>query len=335
MAYPPVPWHIELTEALADTKIIAEPWDAAGLYEVGHLAGDRWAQWNDRFRDDVRRFVRGDRGLTGAIATRIAGSADLYEAGGHLPINCINFVTAHDGFTLNDLVSYDRKHNDANGEDNRDGVDNNLSWNCGAEGDDAGDAVRRLRARQVRNFATVLMLSQGVPMFVAGDECRRTQRGNNNAYCHDDDLTWFDWRLVDEHADLVRFFGRLIALRRAHPVLHRARWLTGGVNARGLADVAWHGCWLDKPSFDDPTSGVLAFTLGAPDDGADVHAMLNMEDAPLDFEVPFLDGRTWRRAIDTSLAPPDDASDPAAGPAVTGGTYLLDGRSIAVLISAE
>src|SRR5262249_2073452 len=237
----------------------------------------RWAQWNGKYRDDVRRFVRGDRGLTGVVAARLAGSSDLYQSGGRLPINSINFVTAHDGFTLNDLVSYDHKHNDANGEGNRDGVDDNMSWNCGAEGPSDDPAVERLRERQIRNFATILMLSQGVPMIVAGDEIRRTQHGNNNAYCHDDLLSWFDWGQVQSNAGLLRFFQHLIAHRLTHAELHRARFFTGEVNARGLADVSWHGCRLHSPSFGDGSSGVLAFTLAAAADGADLHAMLNME----------------------------------------------------------
>ncbi|TMM38043.1 MAG: glycogen debranching protein GlgX [Actinobacteria bacterium] len=333
MAYPPVPWHIELTEELADTKIISEPWDAAGLYEVGYAPGYRWAQWNDRFRDDVRRFVRGDRGLAGVLASRLAGSSDIYQAGGRLPINSINFVTAHDGFTLNDLVSYNGKHNEANGEGNRDGNDNNLSWNCGAEGPTADAAVEQLRERQIRNFATILMLSQGVPMIVAGDEVRRTQQGNNNAYCHDSELNWFDWRLVGANAGLLRFFSRLIGNRRRHAELHRARFFTGEVNERGLADISWHGCNLHEPGFDDPTTGVLAFTLGGADEGTDLHAMLNMEDTALDFELPSIEGRRWYRSVDTALEAPDDITDPGAEVPVEGATYRVDAHSVVVLFS--
>jgi isoamylase len=336
MPYAPVPWHIELTEALADTKIIAEPWDAAGLYQVGYFPGMRWAQWNDRFRDDIRRFVRGDRGLTGAVATRMAGSSDIYQPGGRAPINGINFVTAHDGFTLNDLVSYNGKHNDANGEDNRDGVDNNLSWNCGVEGPTDDPAVEALRERQVRNFATILMLSQGVPMIVAGDEVRRTQHGNNNAYCHDDELTWFDWQLTATNAGLGRFYSRLIAKRRDHAELHRARYFTGEVNDRGLADMSWHGCELGKPGFNDPNSGVLAFTLGSSGDGADLHVMMNMEDHPLEFEIPPVAGRRWYRSVDTALAAPHDITEPGEEEELSSATaYRVEGRSVVVLVSAD
>jgi isoamylase len=183
LAHPPVVWSIELSDCMRDTKIIAEAWDAAGLYQIGYFPGYRWAEWNGRFRDDIRRFVKGDVGMVGAVAARIAGSADIYQVSGHLPINSVNFVTCHDGFTLNDLVSHNDKHNEANGEGDRDGINDNLSWNCGCEGDTDDPAIEALRERQIKNFAAILMLSRGVPMFVAGDEVRRTQKGNNNAYC--------------------------------------------------------------------------------------------------------------------------------------------------------
>ena len=193
--HPPVVWQIELDEELADSKLIAEAWDAAGLYQIGHFPGDRWAEWNGRFRDDLRRFVKGDPGLVGAVASRLAGSADLYQDDGELPVNSINFITCHDGFTLNDLVSYNAKHNEANGEDNRDGINDNQSWNCGVEGEAADASIEALRERQIRNFVTLLLLSRGVPMILAGDEIRRTQMGNNNAYCQDNEISWMDWTL--------------------------------------------------------------------------------------------------------------------------------------------
>jgi glycogen operon protein len=335
MEFAPVPWHIELTDSLADTKIITEPWDAGGLYQVGQFPGYRWASWNDRFRDDVRRFVRGDRGLAGAVASRIAGSSDIYQQAGRLPINSINFVDAHDGFTLNDLVSYNGKHNDANGEDNRDGVDNNLSWNCGAEGPTGDPGVERLRERQIRNFATILMLSQGVPMFQAGDEVRRGQNGNNNAYCHDSELTWMDWNLVDKHQDLRRFFTELIGHRRRFAELHRARFFTGEVNDRGLPDISWHGCRLHEPGFDNPASGVLAFTLGSLDECPDLHVMMNMEGTALDFDLPPLGGRQWRRWVDTAREAPGDVTDYGSEVPVSGDRYRVEPHSSVVLISAD
>jgi glycogen operon protein len=276
------------------------------------------------------------------MASRIAGSADLYQDDGELPVNSINFVTAHDGFTLNDLVSYGGKHNEANGEGNRDGTDNNLSWNCGAEGPTEDPAVEALRARQVRNFLAILMLSQGVPMLLMGDEARQTQAGNNNAYCQDNELTWFDWGLAERHADLVRFTGELIAFRRRHPNLRRVSWFGGRVNERGLGEVSWHGCRLWSPGWDDPTSHVLAFTLAGfpgddPDDGqahdVDIHAMLNMDWQDLDFDIPPLAGREWVRVIDTAAASPGDIAPAGGGEPVAGPTIRVANRSVVVLVS--
>src|ERR1019366_9660663 len=251
MSFRPVIWSIELSEELAGTKIIAEAWDAAGLYQIGYFPGYRWGQWNGRYRDAIRSFVKGDQGYNegktgaGKVADAVAGSANTFEFSGELPINSINFITAHDGFTLNELVTYNEKHNESNGEGNRDGIDSNLSWNCGVEGatDDAG--VEALRNRQVKNFAVMLMLSQGIPMFVSGDEVRRTQWGNNNAYCQDNEMSWFDWGLVEKHGDMLRFFTKMIAFRKQHAILRRGKFFSGEVNQRGLADISWHGCRLN------------------------------------------------------------------------------------------
>ena len=193
----PVLWDIDSDPALAGTKLIAEAWDAAGFYQVGGFAGDQWKEWNGRFRDDVRAFVRGDEGVVAALADRLLGSPALYSAGGREPAQSINFVTSHDGFTLEDLVSYERKHNEANGEDNRDGNDDNRSWNCGVEGPTDDPAVLLLRTRQVKNLLAINLLSLGTPMLLMGDEMRRTQLGNNNAYCLDDATTWLDWTLLE------------------------------------------------------------------------------------------------------------------------------------------
>ena len=203
--------------------------------------------------------------MIGAVAARLAGSADIYQASGHLPINSTNFVTCHDGFTLNDLVSYNDKHNEANGEDNRDGANDNLSWNCGGEGATDDPAIEALRERQIKNFAVILMMSRGVPMFVAGDEVRRTQKGNNNAYCQDNEISWFDWRLTEENRSLLRFWQLLIAARRDFHSLRagrHGRFFAGEMNERGLPDIAWHGTELNKPGWDDPNARCLAFTLG-------------------------------------------------------------------------
>jgi len=331
--HPPVVWQIELDDQLAKTKVMAEAWDAAGLYQVGHFPGDRWAEWNGRYRDDIRRFVKGDPGVVGTVAARIAGSADLYQSRGQLPINSINFVTCHDGFTLNDLVSYNDKHNQANGESNQDGINDNLSWNCGVEGEAGDPAVNALRERQIRNFAAILLLSRGVPMFVAGDEARRTQQGNNNAYCQDNDVSWFDWALPSQNAALVRFWKRMLEFRKQHAALRRGEFFSGAVNDRGLKDVVWHGAELNQPGWDDPNARCLAFTLAGFDGENDLHGMLNMYWDAISFELPSIAGRNWRRAIDTSLAPPLDIADPGTEQPVAGGNYLVQGRSVVVLVN--
>jgi len=339
MEFPPVIWGIELSETLADTKVIAEPWDAGGLYDVGRFPGSRWSEWNGKFRDDVRRFVRGDPGLISEIATRIAGSADIYQGKSRGPMNSVNFITAHDGFTLNDLVSYNYKHNEANGEDNRDGMDENLSWNCGAEGETDDPAVNELRSRQIKNFCALMFLSQGVPMFVSGDELGRTQRGNNNAYCQDNEISWFDWNLVEENAGLLRFFREMIALRNRQTNLHRRSFMSGAPDRRGRPDIEWHGLELGAPEWDYPGSRVLAFTLAAGDDWftpeADLQVMLNMDDNPHDFAVPPLDDRRWLLFADTAKPSPEDISAPGEERPYDGERYLVPGRSVVILASAD
>lgn len=335
MTHPPVIWNIETSEVLADTKFIAEAWDAAGLYQVGEFPGYRCAEWNGLFRDDIRRFVKGDPGLVGAAARRIAGSADLYEARAHLPINSINFITCHDGFTLNDLVSYNYKHNHANGEDNRDGIDDNLSWNCGVEGETDNQEIDALRQRQIKNFATILFLSQGVPMIVAGDEARRTQKGNNNAYCQDNEISWIDWNLVEKNADIFRFFKLMIEFRKCHcnPTLRRRHFFSGEVNERGLTDITWHSTKLFSPDWDDPDSRVLAFTMGGFDGNADIHVMLNMHWEELHFEIPFIPGREWYQVIDTAESSPMDIVEPGKETIVADDNCLVKARSVVVLVS--
>ena len=336
MDFPPVIWHIELSETLADAKIIAEAWDAAGLYQVGYFPGIRWAEWNGRFRDDVRRFVKGDGGLVAAVASRITGSADLYQASGHLPINSVNFITCHDGFTLTDLVSYNDKHNEANGEGNNDGANDNNSWNCGAEGPTDNAAIEEFRTRQIKNFATVLFLSQGVPMITGGDEIGRTQRGNNNAYCQDNDISWFDWTLVGKNQGLLRFFQSMIRFRKEHRNLHRKRFLTGAaINARGLPDVAWHGCLLNAPGWNDSGARVLAFTMGGVGDEADLHVIMNMDGTDLDFDIPSVPDRKWYRSVDTSLPSPDDFPESATAPVVETPVINVKGHSIVILVSRD
>ena len=326
LVHPPVIWEIELDDGLADTKMIAEAWDAAGLYQVGHFPGDRWAEWNGRYRDEVRRFVKGDPGLTGVIADRIGGSADIYQARGQTPMNSINFVTVHDGFTMNDLVSYNDRHNDANGEANRDGISENDSWNCGVEGPTTDAAIDALRERQIKNFMTILLLSRGVPMLLFGDEVRRTQGGNNNAYNQDNGTSWFDWTLVNANAALLRFVQRMIAFRKRHPALSLPEFYTGASTDRGIPDIVWHGTRLNSPGFDDEEARALACTIAGVGASPDLHVMMNMFWEPLDFQLP---PGSWRVVIDTNAASPNDID--AAAPAAATGTHTSQPRSIVVL----
>jgi isoamylase len=333
LQYPPIIWHITLDETLADTKAIAEAWDAAGLYQVGSFPGERWCEWNGRYRDDIRRFVKGDPGLVGSVATRIAGSSDLYQVVGRLPINSINIITCHDGFTLNDLVSYNDKHNEANGENNRDGSDANDSWNCGVEGLTDDPAIEALRLRQIKNFLAILLLSQGVPMLLAGDEIRRTQQGNNNAYCQNNALGWFDWQLAEKNADLLHFCQRMIAFRKAHPNLRRDHFLRGDGDAYGPKEVDWHGCKLFSPGWFDPDSRVLAFTLWGNGEDNDIHVILNMDMQDLDFEIPRLQGKRWYQVINTSLPSPQDIAEADQEVAYDADSYRVAKHSVVALIS--
>jgi len=312
--------------------IIAEAWDAGGLYQVGGFPGFRWAEWNGRYRDVIRRFVRGDPGLVSEVATRLSGSSDLYQHQGRLPINSVNFVTCHDGFTLHDLVSYNEKHNEANGEGNRDGMNENLSWNCGEEGETDDPSVQALRERQARNFLAILLLSHGVPMLLAGDEVLRTQRGNNNAYCQDNELSWFDWSLLEKNKDMLRFVSHMIAFRRRHPCLMRTHFLRGiAEEVRSLPDVTWHGLALGQPLWGDPSARVLAYTLAAVGPGEeDLHIVLNMSESCLDSPVPKVDGRRWYLAVDTSQPAPDDIYAPESQPAVGCDRYPAQPRSVLV-----
>jgi len=334
LANAPVVWAIELSDRLAHTRLIAEAWDAAGLYQVGAFPGMRWAEWNGRYRDVVRRYVRGDAGLAAEVATRLTGSSDLYGGNGRLPINSVNFVTCHDGFTLWDLVSHERKHNEANGDDNRDGTDENLSGNAGVEGETDDPEVTALRRRQCKNFVAVLLLSQGVPMLLAGDEVLRSQRGNNNAYCQDNEIGWFDWGLVDTNADMLRFVREMIGLRRRHPSLRRQRFLEGRVApGNDLPDIAWHGERPGSPPWADSASRVLAFTLaGAQAGEAPLHVILNMTEMPVTVELPSPKKRAWYRVVDTSLAAPDDVVPPRDRRAIRPpARYAVAGRSVVVL----
>jgi isoamylase len=329
LANPPVLWDIESDPALADTKIIAEAWDAAGLYQVGSFIGDSWKEWNSRFRDDVRSFIRGDRGSVGRVADRFLGSPEIYGHKEREAEQSVNFVTAHDGFTMNDLVSYDRKHNEANGENNADGANDNRSWNCGVEGPTDDPAVERLRNRQVKNFLTITMLSLGVPMFVMGDEVRRTQFGNNNAYCQDNKTSWFDWSLLKKHADVHRFLSLLIERRLL-------RDLEAELQSKTLHQVlqsatkAWHGVKLNQPDWGDDSHS-FAFSAELPKENLLFHLIANAYWEPLGFELPPVNECQWRRWIDTSLDSPQDIVAWQSAQPVSGCNYLAGSRSVVVL----
>ncbi len=334
--YAPMPWLIEMSEELGNTRLIAEAWDAGGLYQVGDFPGFRWAEWNGRYRDVIRKFVRGDRGLIGEVATRLAGSSDLYESEGRLPINSVNFVTCHDGFTLGDLVSYNAKHNEANGENNRDGCNDDASWNCGVEGETGDPGILALRKRQSKNYMAILLLSQGVPMIFSGDEVLRTQKGNNNCYCQDNALGWFDWGLTEKNREMLRFVTEMIRFRRRHPCLMRKRFLTGRGKDGGLPDITWHGARLHRPEWGDPGAQVLAFTLAAAGDGEEhLHVMINMSDRSVEMQLPGVAGCSWHRAVDTWQPSPADISGAALQPPVNRDTYEVAPRSVVVLEGRE
>jgi glycogen operon protein len=276
--------------------------------------------------------VRGDKGLIAELATRICGSSDMYEHQGRLPISSINFVTCHDGFTLNDLFSYNEKHNEANGEDNRDGCSNNLSYNCGVEGDTDNAGIVELRRKQAKNVFAILLLSQGVPMLLAGDEVLHTQRGNNNCYCQDNELSWIDWNLTRQNADSLRFVQLMIMLRKRHPSIMRRRFLTGkDIEGQNRPDISWHGVEINKPLWFDPEARLLVFTLaGIEDDEADLHIVMNMSDETVALELPVIDGKKWCLALDTALSSPRDIIPVQDQKPLGEQLYAVNGKAIAV-----
>ncbi|MBV8632514.1 MAG: glycogen debranching protein GlgX [Silvibacterium sp.] len=330
MASPPVLWDIESDPCLAGTKMIAEAWDAAGLYQVGSFIGDSWREWNGRFRDDVRSFMRGDERTVRNFADRLLGSWEIYRHKEREAEQSVNFVTCHDGFTLNDLVSYNNKHNEANGENNRDGADDNRSWNCGAEGPTGDAGIEALRNRQVKNFLTITLMSLGMPMFLMGDEVRRTQLGNNNAYCQDSELSWFDWSLLEEHADIHRFVRLLIARR----FLRDAEGEWGGMSLNKLLAQAvggWHGIKLNQPDWSDHSHSI-AFSADIRNEGMLVYFIFNAYWEPLSFELPGpQNGNRWQRWIDTSLPAPGDIVPWKESPEIAEDAYQAGPRSVVVL----
>ncbi len=318
-------------------KIIAEPWDVE-TYQVGNFPVD-WSEWNGKFRDTIRRFIKGDSGQIKDLAFRLTGSADLFADDGRHPYNSINFVTCHDGFTLNDLVSYGTKHNEANGEDNRDGANENHSWNCGFEGETADLQIKKLRKRQIKNFLCCLFFSSGTPMLLGGDEFLRTQHGNNNAYCQDNALSWFDWNNARKHKDIREFCTKAIAFRKQYPVLQRRKFFLGKDTAgNDIPDIAWFDAHLKRPQWENPEQRLLCYQL----DGSEnrikpgnylLFFILHADAEPQSVELPRLEKKAWYRIVDTSLPPGDDFLPPDKEMSVqVSDTYYVHPRSIIVLL---
>jgi glycogen operon protein len=311
--------------------MIAEAWDAAGLYQVGSFVGDSWREWNGRFRDDVRRFFCSEDRSLRHFADRLLGSSEIYGCENREAEQSVNFVACHDGFTLNDLVSYDRKHNEANGEGNRDGADDNFSWNCGVEGPTNDPAIEKLRNRQVKNFLTVTLLSLGMPMITMGDEVRRTQHGNNNAYSHNDLSVWFDWTFLEKHADVHRFTRLLIQRRLLRDMgPERQRMTLAQLISRGIR--GWHGVKLDQPDWSDYSHSV-ALSVELPEEHLLVYFIFNAYWEQLEFELPVVanDSTFWHRWVDTHLDSPQDIVEWKRAPALLDRTYKAGPRSIVVL----
>jgi isoamylase len=332
LANPPVLWDIDSDPILSSTKFIAEAWDAAGLYQVGSFVGDSWREWNGKFRDDMRNFFRAATGSVGPFADRYIGSPELYAHKQREAEQSINFITCHDGFTLNDLVTYEQKHNEANLEQNHDGTDDNRAWNCGIEGPTGDPEIEKVRNRQVKNLLTATMLSIGMPMLSMGDEVRRTQQGNNNAYCQDNEISWFDWSLLKKHGDVQRFLRLLIGRRLLRDLAPEMQRLTL-VELLRQAQKEWHGVKLHQPDW-GPDSHSLAFSLDLPNENLHYFNIFNAYRESLDFELPRLNSGEydpWRRWIDTSLDSPQDISAWHSATPVPGYTYRASPRSVVVL----
>lgn len=321
---------------LSGSKLIAEGWDAAGGYYVGEFPTG-WAEWNGKYRDTVRKFVRGDPGLTADLATRISGSSDLFDSSGRNPCSSVNFITAHDGFTMWDLVSYNEKHNILNGENNRDGTNDNYSYNHGYEGDTKDEKINILRKKQIKNFITILMVSQGVPMIFMGDEFCNTQYGNNNAYCHDNEISWLDWDRLNDFKDIYEFYKKIINFRKNHPSLRREHFFTGkDYTGDGFADITWHGITPYNPDF-GKDSRSLAFLISGKDyevkeltEDTDIYIALNSYHEALEFKIPEIKNKSWYRVVDTSK---NDSNDFLDNPEKIDNIYKVEPKSSIILIA--
>jgi isoamylase len=331
---PPILWSIESDPILAGTKLIAEAWDAAGLYQVGSFVGHRFTEWNGRYRDEVRAFIKSDKGVVRKAAERVSASLDLYMDSERDPNRSINFITCHDGFTLNDLVSYNEKHNEANKEGNRDGATGNYSWNCGKEGPSVGQDVEKLRLKQIKNYLLMLFVSQGTPMICMGDEARRTQQGNNNAYCQDNELSWFDWDLIKKNEGLFRFVKGLIQFTQNKYIFREERfWIAPGHGKK--PHIFWHGVRQGNPDWGEDSHS-LSFTLLHEKTVDIIHVILNSYWKPLKFELPPVPyNNKWKRIFDTSIGPPDDYCIEGTSQAIQNNSYVVGPRSSVILLSKQ
>ncbi len=336
MKYPPVLWNIELSDAFADTKLIAEAWDAAGLYQVGSFPGQRWSEWNGQFRDDIRRFFKGEKGMLGRFASRIAGSRDIYSGSLDTPSKSINFITAHDGFTLMDLVSYSTKRNFDNGENNIDGSNDNYSFNCGYEGESDDWSVVSKRKTYMKSFISILLISRGIPMILSGDEIGRSQAGNNNAYCQDNEISWMNWDILEKNKDLFNYFRKMIDLRKSMKSLRENRFFIGGGNGR--KDIVWYSPELSKPDWDNIEESALAFTITAQSlKESDIHVMINMGKTLRLFRIPDpLPNYKWKLFADTTKNHPNDIYDAAlsTSPIIDSFSYTLAPGGVVILLSS-
>ena len=341
MSNPPLLESLAHDPVLGKTKLIAEAWDAGGLYQVGSFPSwGRWAEWNGKFRDSIRRFIKSDTDVLADVKERIIGSPDLYAQQGRGVKASVNFITAHDGFTLMDLVSYNDKHNEANGEDNRDGENHNNSWNCGCEGPTDDADINALRHRQVKNAITLLMVSQGIPMVLSGDEMGNSQQGNNNAYCQDNEIAWLDWNDLEKNADIFRYFKQIIQFRRQHKVLRYDEHLShSDYRNLGCPDFSWHGvkAWQPESGHNNLTAafmlnGRYAETDGVPDDF--IYVAMNMHWEMHGFELPQLpEDMAWHVFANTGMETPDDIAEPGQEPLIDSQKEILVGpRSIIVLV---
>ncbi len=323
---PPIIWSIESEPSLACTKLIAEAWDASGLYQLGVFTGDKWAEWNGKYRDDVRQFIKGNQGMVSTIASRIVGSPDIFKKSTYTVSKSIHFVTCHDGFTMNDLVSYNHKHNADNGESNLDGANDNHSWNCGVEGKSENEKIERLRLKQIKNFFAISFLSQGTPMLLMGDEIRRSQNGNNNAYCQDNEISWMDWNLVEENKELLNYVRSLIDITQEFEVLRYSKNISTKPSTDDSPFITWHGTSLNEPDWSD-NSHTLGFEYHMPSRKERLLVLMNMYWDDLDFEIPKAIYGKWNLQVDTA----QDNSDTCAL-FDENDKLLVENRSIVVLI---